>query len=337
MKSKDYKYGFPVNHLKVLKMEKIKPYVPPPLPNQEKLDDVVKEIKNMTPEEVFNSSVECGIHNPDGTLTKEYGGRCTANKLPNQEKIDASIKRAENLTPDAIFDKSVELGIHNPDGSLTKEYGGLFSPEDAQVVNRKISRLLDEVTFLRRQIDRLPKTIPNSRQTKIPEDRYENRLEEALRGIWQAEIALDCLLCELYKEYDEIELCLINSATEEPDYLATCICVDLDKLGVDGVIEWGEEHYKIAQEYKTIVIGIIGNKPMDMTNIVPYVNAVVQRPEDGSNWEQTLRPIIRAIRDPDYEDVLENSSEIQGAVPMEEFLETIKQAALPDNDSRKRD
>jgi hypothetical protein len=35
---------------------------------------ILKAAKKLTPEEVFALSVQAGIHNPDGTLTKKYGG-----------------------------------------------------------------------------------------------------------------------------------------------------------------------------------------------------------------------------------------------------------------------
>lgn len=35
---------------------------------------VLAKIRRMTPDDVFALSVRVGVHNPDGTLTSEYGG-----------------------------------------------------------------------------------------------------------------------------------------------------------------------------------------------------------------------------------------------------------------------
>ena len=46
----------------------------PPLPNQKELDRAMAAILSMSPEEVFQASVRCGIYTPDGQLTESYGG-----------------------------------------------------------------------------------------------------------------------------------------------------------------------------------------------------------------------------------------------------------------------
>ena len=50
-------------------------FQPTKLPEQEKIDAVLRALRAMTPEEIHESSVRSGIHNPDGSLTKAYGGR----------------------------------------------------------------------------------------------------------------------------------------------------------------------------------------------------------------------------------------------------------------------
>jgi hypothetical protein len=42
------------------------------LPHAAELQRAVERVKSMTPGEVFQASVDAGIHNPDGTLTDEY-------------------------------------------------------------------------------------------------------------------------------------------------------------------------------------------------------------------------------------------------------------------------
>ena len=45
---------------------------------------VLARIRRMTPAEAFALSVSSGIHNPDGTLTPEYGG---ADPSPDGGKV----------------------------------------------------------------------------------------------------------------------------------------------------------------------------------------------------------------------------------------------------------
>ena len=46
-----------------------------PIENAEAHEAALEIVKKMTPQEVLDSSVKVGIHNPDGSLTKEYGGK----------------------------------------------------------------------------------------------------------------------------------------------------------------------------------------------------------------------------------------------------------------------
>lgn len=41
---------------------------------------IVEKVRRMTPAEIFAISVSAGIHNPDGTLTEQYGGEYTTQK-----------------------------------------------------------------------------------------------------------------------------------------------------------------------------------------------------------------------------------------------------------------
>ncbi len=47
-------------------------YSPPELPEAAKLRAAIERLKKMSPDEVFETSVRAGIHNPDGTLTPQY-------------------------------------------------------------------------------------------------------------------------------------------------------------------------------------------------------------------------------------------------------------------------
>lgn len=47
-------------------------YKPPELPEAEQFRQALERVRRMTPEEIFQSSVDVGIHNPDGTLTEHY-------------------------------------------------------------------------------------------------------------------------------------------------------------------------------------------------------------------------------------------------------------------------
>ncbi|MGV3622446.1 MAG: hypothetical protein ACO1OB_16630 [Archangium sp.] len=44
----------------------------PPHPDAEAHERVIKRLGQMTHEQIFQLSVDAGIHNPDGTLTKHY-------------------------------------------------------------------------------------------------------------------------------------------------------------------------------------------------------------------------------------------------------------------------
>ncbi len=50
-------------------------FEPPPIENAETIAAALKRVKKMTPDEVLQSSVRLGIHNHDGSLTPEYGGK----------------------------------------------------------------------------------------------------------------------------------------------------------------------------------------------------------------------------------------------------------------------
>ena len=47
-------------------------WVPPPHPTAESHKVAMKRLRNMTPEELLQTSVDAGVHNPDGTLTDKY-------------------------------------------------------------------------------------------------------------------------------------------------------------------------------------------------------------------------------------------------------------------------
>jgi len=49
----------------------------------------VKRLKSMTPEEIFETSIKAGIHNADGTLTKEY--------------IDSDLDPVETVSSPCVF------------------------------------------------------------------------------------------------------------------------------------------------------------------------------------------------------------------------------------------
>lgn len=55
-----------------LNTEYWKTFEPPPSPHQPAFDAALLKLKSMTPQEVFQSSVDAGVHNPDGTLTEHY-------------------------------------------------------------------------------------------------------------------------------------------------------------------------------------------------------------------------------------------------------------------------
>ncbi len=40
--------------------------------NFEKMDLIIEQLKKLSPKEIFELSVKSGIHNPDGTLNKNY-------------------------------------------------------------------------------------------------------------------------------------------------------------------------------------------------------------------------------------------------------------------------
>jgi len=47
-------------------------YDPPALPEADRLKQVVAAARQLSPREVLRISIEAGIHNEDGTLTKRY-------------------------------------------------------------------------------------------------------------------------------------------------------------------------------------------------------------------------------------------------------------------------
>ncbi len=51
-----------------------KGFAPPPRPEAERLRRASEAAMALTPEQVLEASVKAGIHNPDGTLTRKYGG-----------------------------------------------------------------------------------------------------------------------------------------------------------------------------------------------------------------------------------------------------------------------
>jgi hypothetical protein len=49
-------------------------FAPPPIPQADAHAAALRAVRKMTPEQVLESSVRAGIHRPDGSLTKRYGG-----------------------------------------------------------------------------------------------------------------------------------------------------------------------------------------------------------------------------------------------------------------------
>lgn len=48
------------------------PLQPPRLPEQDKLDAVLQRLRTMSPDEIHQTSVATGVHQPDGTLAPPY-------------------------------------------------------------------------------------------------------------------------------------------------------------------------------------------------------------------------------------------------------------------------
>ena len=51
-------------------------FQPPELPEADKLRAAVEAARKLTPREVLQISVDAGIHNADGTLTRKYLEPC---------------------------------------------------------------------------------------------------------------------------------------------------------------------------------------------------------------------------------------------------------------------
>ncbi len=47
-------------------------YAPQPLPEQERIDAVLKRLATMSPAEILAASIRAGIHLPGGELAPEY-------------------------------------------------------------------------------------------------------------------------------------------------------------------------------------------------------------------------------------------------------------------------
>lgn len=45
-----------------------------PTEEQARFERALSRLRNMTPEQVFQASVDAGVHNADGTLTEHYRG-----------------------------------------------------------------------------------------------------------------------------------------------------------------------------------------------------------------------------------------------------------------------
>ena len=47
-------------------------FQPPRLPEADRIEAAIARLSHMTPEQVFQTSVHAGVHQPDGTLAEEY-------------------------------------------------------------------------------------------------------------------------------------------------------------------------------------------------------------------------------------------------------------------------
>ena len=65
-----------------------KNFQPPELPEAEAHRKARERISKMTSEELLQTFVDSGINNPDGTLTKEYGGKYTTKKVDAQKALN---------------------------------------------------------------------------------------------------------------------------------------------------------------------------------------------------------------------------------------------------------
>ena len=100
-----------------------------------------------TRETALAALVRLGTHNPDGSLTREYGGERTddverappptfprrktgAERL--EEFREAARRYAERVcaTPESARAELVRMGMANPDGTLTRTYGGEYTALD---------------------------------------------------------------------------------------------------------------------------------------------------------------------------------------------------------------
>lgn len=102
-----------------------------------------------------------------------------------------------------------------------------------------------------------------------------------------------------------------------PTWLTYIIALDVQALGgVQGALRWLEKN---PRKEGTLVIAVLGQNE-DTRPLGPHVDGITVAPEPGTNWDEYLFPIIKAIEEPNYRDTFEES-ETQGGVPMDEFLE----------------
>jgi len=121
----------------------------------------------------------------------------------------------------------------------------------------------------------------------------------------------------------------------EPDWLSDVVCLDVEAMGgVEQAILWAQN---TAVKEGTLILAALGRKGEDLSELGRYVNGFLSRPEGPEpDWEAAVKPLVIAIRKPQYRDELP-PEECGGGVTAEQFAETLAQAALPDSDPRKRD